>query len=1148
MKRYLIILLALFTFSAQGQVAQPDSVSQGGTSFTPQFNYKGIYANTVGLQIRNPITGKFYGLYTGFQSDQRFAKLVGNNTFTGGTNTFGNYVFNGFGSFNGDVYFNPSSNGVNLQNGTPLNFYNTDGTKRTSLTRQTDGFRFTQNNNPSAGGFLFKDNYDIYDEVNGKRFLKEGDVVSGTNGKGTLGTIYAAPPSAAKYTQGGSGATFSYTVVGANMNGGDGTSNNYIEYPSYWTNASNWTRQATATIFSNSTSNAGFGLGNNSTNGRIIGKFIVGGANNGKVSIETYRSATNYVRVTSTASLPYSIGDSIQVTFKRSLMNYTVTAKNIKTGAIVNANWVDDLTYPTTILSAWNAAHPAIYQYGNNIFVKRDSYVIDDYKQNALLIYGNSIAAGAYVGGQENMVYSLIRKDIPDGVTLIAGGGNTTTDYMKLRPEIFSLQPKAILWCDGINDIVSGIPTDTTKARIQIFINDCISRGITPIINTVSPVGSSLTGTGKTNADIRNEIIALNTYILALPVQTNDTYTPMQSGGILLAAYNCGDDIHHSGAGAQQYATSTLIGAQAVLERTSPRFLLDDRNVVTTFLVNNWSSGTGTAAQVKVGTGKAGQGAQLIKYSPNWVTTGNGYRANAAVLLNSDGKLVLNSVTNQVDILAQSFNADAPQFHLTSDSLALSVQQYSTSTANSLFANRVTNSGTGTSTRAGYVVGNGIATGSIITYGRNNTDAPYLQNKFIVATDSAGVAIGSFKSTGGGVEFMTGGNTSTNVRGKIFNNGNWRIGDNNNATARLHLRAGSATAGTSPLKIDGGTLLGTTEAGAIENDGTNIYYTATNGGARQRLNAQGTITNVSSSNSDIGVATGTTTPVLTLNSGTGANQIVKRDGSGNLNATTVNNGVYTNASNVYTNSNWIGVDGTTPDASGAFNITRSSAGGNKSYQSWTKLGAAQYNVTIDANNNWALGTTPGRGLNATVDTLTFLHNGNTGATEIKRSNGTSLFAIKGNTGYMKAKLPAYSSGTALSVVYNSTNDQFETSTSAGASYEEGSWTPTTTATPAVGSVGKYTKIGNLVTAYFKVSIASNSSTTNFIISGLPYSNSTNSIGTGSVAVTDIGIPITVYVSSGISAIQFKDYSNVQIIDSQMSAKTLSGTVTYSTTN
>lgn len=51
---------------------------------------------------------------------------------------------------------------------------------------------------------------------------------------------------------------------------------------------------------------------------------------------------------------------------------------------------------------------------------------------------------------------------------------------------------------------------------------------------------------------------------------------------------------------------------------------------------------------------------------------------------------------------------------------------------------------------------------------------------------------------------------------------------------------------------------------------------------RPLSNTTGTVTSVSSANADIGVASGTTTPVLTLNSGSGANQIVKRDGSGNI--------------------------------------------------------------------------------------------------------------------------------------------------------------------------------------------------------------------------------------------------------------------------
>lgn len=52
--------------------------------------------------------------------------------------------------------------------------------------------------------------------------------------------------------------------------------------------------------------------------------------------------------------------------------------------------------------------------------------------------------------------------------------------------------------------------------------------------------------------------------------------------------------------------------------------------------------------------------------------------------------------------------------------------------------------------------------------------------------------------------------------------------------------------------------------------------------------AAGTVTSVSSANADIGVATATTTPLLTLNSGTSANQIVKRDANGGIGVTTNN--------------------------------------------------------------------------------------------------------------------------------------------------------------------------------------------------------------------------------------------------------------------
>lgn len=64
----------------------------------------------------------------------------------------------------------------------------------------------------------------------------------------------------------------------------------------------------------------------------------------------------------------------------------------------------------------------------------------------------------------------------------------------------------------------------------------------------------------------------------------------------------------------------------------------------------------------------------------------------------------------------------------------------------------------------------------------------------------------------------------------IQSNANGRVGIGSTVTAptaRLHLPAGSATAQTAPLKFTSGTNLTTGEAGAVEYNGTNLFFTRT---------------------------------------------------------------------------------------------------------------------------------------------------------------------------------------------------------------------------------------------------------------------------------------------------------------------------------
>src|SRR3954470_13235027 len=57
----------------------------------------------------------------------------------------------------------------------------------------------------------------------------------------------------------------------------------------------------------------------------------------------------------------------------------------------------------------------------------------------------------------------------------------------------------------------------------------------------------------------------------------------------------------------------------------------------------------------------------------------------------------------------------------------------------------------------------------------------------------------------------------------------------NGGHQKITVRAGTATAGTAPLKFTSGTLLTTPEAGAVEFLSDNLYFTITSGTARKRV-------------------------------------------------------------------------------------------------------------------------------------------------------------------------------------------------------------------------------------------------------------------------------------------------------------------------
>ncbi len=102
-------------------------------------------------------------------------------------------------------------------------------------------------------------------------------------------------------------------------------------------------------------------------------------------------------------------------------------------------------------------------------------------------------------------------------------------------------------------------------------------------------------------------------------------------------------------------------------------------------------------------------------------------------------------------------------------------------------------------------------------FGVGSADKTYL---IADGTNSTGLGLGTLVSQ----PIIFG--TNNNERARFIGGGQFGLGVTV-PTAILHLKAGTATASTAPLKLSSGTNLTTAEVGAIEYDGANLFFTRT---------------------------------------------------------------------------------------------------------------------------------------------------------------------------------------------------------------------------------------------------------------------------------------------------------------------------------
>ncbi len=164
-------------------------------------------------------------------------------------------------------------------------------------------------------------------------------------------------------------------------------------------------------------------------------------------------------------------------------------------------------------------------------------------------------------------------------------------------------------------------------------------------------------------------------------------------------------------------------------------------------------------------------------------------------------------------------------------------------------------------------------------------------------------------------------------------------------TAYLNIKAGTTTAGTAPLKLTSGVNLGTTEAGAVEYNGTHLYFTAANAGTRYQLDQQ-----VTYPSAGIAFSTGSAWGTSYTTSGTGtvlaltSSPVLITPTLGVATATSIN-GLELSAENTYFNTK-IGINA-------GLNIIPGSR--NNTYVGFESGKSGATGGTFDAEYNTAIG-------------------------------------------------------------------------------------------------------------------------------------------------------------------------------------------------
>lgn len=268
------------------------------------------------------------------------------------------------------------------------------------------------------------------------------------------------------------------------------------------------------------------------------------------------------------------------------------------------------------------------------------------------------------------------------------------------------------------------------------------------------------------------------------------------------------------------------------VNNTNPRVfnLYRNQNTATGISLENNNTGVSSAVDINFFNSSATAQSNIRRHASSYTGNLNGTSiaiANTFAISNTHASVVSSTLIFTSNAIIATLGSTSTNIGTRLDAVGFRVGQISTlhTTNTNIFA-IIGNPGNNVTFNGDRLTVAGL--GFPLTINSTNS------NTLKIALQDNGTTRGYFGS-GSGIPLNVG-DLSGNIIWTIINSGNMYVGGGiQTPSARLHIAAGTTSAGTAPIKLTSGSLMTAAEAGGIEFLTDKLYATITTGAARKEL-------------------------------------------------------------------------------------------------------------------------------------------------------------------------------------------------------------------------------------------------------------------------------------------------------------------------